>query len=103
MDGHKHLEHKASGYKLSNGYSLTDEEIEKRAQQWEDGTWEGSLATIRVGRPSLSHEPNANISFKCPESGAELIERAAKAAGVKKSAFIREAALEKALRTLAVK
>ncbi|HIY83407.1 ribbon-helix-helix protein, CopG family [Rubneribacter sp.] len=88
-------------YKLTNGYVLTDEEIERRAQEWESGTWDGHLVALRAGRPRLSHEPNANLSFKCPESGAELIARAAEATGVKKSEFMREAALEKALRVLA--
>lgn len=41
------------------------------------------------------------MSFKCPESGAELIARAAQASGMKKSAFMRAAAIEKAMRVLA--
>ena len=88
-------------YELPNGYVLTDDEIERRAQAWEDGTWGDRLVTVRVGRPRLSDEPNANLSFKCPESDAELISRAAQAVGVKKSAFMREAAVEKAERILA--
>lgn len=87
-------------YKLANGYVLTDEEIEARAQEWEDGTWKGELVELRAGRPRLSSEPNANLSFKCPQSGAAMIERAAELSGVKKSAFMREAALEKAARIL---
>lgn len=88
-------------YTLPNGYILTDDEIERRAMEWEDGTWSGSLATVRAGRPRLSDEPNANMSFKCPESGAELIARAAQLSGVKKSAFMRDAAIEKAAHVLA--
>lgn len=88
-------------YELPNGYVLTDDEIERRAKAWEDGTWDGSLVTIRAGRPRLSDEPNANLSFKCPESSAELIARAAEAVGVKKSAFMRDAAIEKAAYILA--
>ncbi len=87
-------------YKLANGYVLTDEEIEKNAAQWEEGTWEGGLVTLRVGRPRLSEEENKNISFKCPASAADLIERAAKIQGVKKSEFIRQASLEKAMSVL---
>lgn len=56
---------------------------------------------VRSGRPRLSDEPNANLSFKCPESGADLIARAAEASGVSKSAFVRDAALEKAAAVLA--
>lgn len=87
-------------YKLPNGYILADEEIEQRVEMWENETWDGSLATIRSGRPRLSDEPNANLSFKCPASSAQLIERAALASGVKKSAFMRNAAIEKAVRIL---
>lgn len=87
--------------KLANGYVLSDEEIESRVREWEDGTWKGSLVELRVGRPRLSDEPNANLSFKCPESGAQMIEQAAKASGVKKSVFMRDAALEKAALVLA--
>ena len=87
--------------KLANGYVLSDEEIESRVREWEDGTWKGSLVELRVGRPRLSDESNANLSFKCPESGAQMIEQAAKASGVKKSAFMRDAALEKAALVLA--
>ena len=88
-------------YKLANGYVLSDEEIESRAKEWEDGTWKGELVELRAGRPRLSAEPNANLSFKCPQSGADMIEKAAEISGVKKSAFMREAALEKAARILA--
>lgn len=87
-------------YTLANGYVLDDAEIEARARQWEDGTWDGHLVEIRAGRPRLSDEPNASISFKCPVSSADMIEKAARAMGVKKSAFIREAALEKAAQVL---
>lgn len=89
-----------SGYQLADGRVLTDEEIERRASEWDRGTWAGHLRAVRVGRPRLSDEATANLSFKCPASGAELIARAAQATGVKKSAFIRAAALEKAARVL---
>ena len=87
-------------YRLANGYELSDEEIEKRAREWEEGTWRGTLVKTRAGRPRHSAEENANLSFKCPISAAALIARAAELSGVKKSAFMREAAVEKALRVL---
>jgi hypothetical protein len=83
-------------YLLPNGKTLTEEEIEKRATEWENGTWDGHLVTVRVGRPRLSSEANTNLSFKCPESQARMISLAAKASGMKKSAFMRNAAIEKA-------
>ena len=38
-----------SEYKLSNGHILSDEEIEARATQWENGSWEGGLVAIQPG------------------------------------------------------
>ena len=109
-------------YKLKNGYVLTDAEIEARAMEWEDGTWRGPLVDIScVGKSAfiremaeyklkngyvltdaeIAAEPLANMSFKCPESHAEMIAKAAEISGVGKSAFIREAAVEKAVSILA--
>lgn len=88
-------------FKLANGTVLTDDEIERESEEYESGTWSGSLTNLRVGRPRLSDgEANANLSFKCPETGAALIERAAAACGMRKSEFLRSAAIEKAERVL---
>ena len=88
-------------YKLADGKVLTDRDIEEMAREWEEGTWEGPLVELRVGRPRLSEEPNANLSFKCPESSAALIAAAAKELGIKKSSFMRDAADEKSVRFMA--
>jgi hypothetical protein len=90
-------------YRLANGSVITDEDIEREcAREYESGSsWEGSLVNLRVGRPRLSEvEANANLSFKCPKTGADLIERAAAACGMRKSEFLRSAAIEKAERIL---
>ena len=88
-------------FKLANGTVLTDDEIERESEEYESGAWSGSLTNLRVGRPRLSDgEENANLSFKCPETGAALIERAAAACGMRKSEFLRSAAIEKAERVL---
>ena len=43
-------------YKLTNGYVLTNEEIEARAKEWEDGTWKGQLVELRHrGQHGLCH------------------------------------------------
>ena len=55
-------------YKLANGYVLTDEEIEARAREWEDGTWKGQLVELRAGRPRLSSEPKP----PCPALSARV-------------------------------
>ncbi|MBU9001130.1 MULTISPECIES: type II toxin -antitoxin system TacA 1-like antitoxin [Bacteria] len=88
-------------YRLANGSVITDEDIERECAEYESGSWEGSLVNFRVGRPRLSEvEANANLSFKCPKTGADLIERAAAACGMRKSEFLRSAAIEKAERIL---
>lgn len=43
-------------YMLVNGDVLTDEMIEREADEFERGTWEGYLTSIRVGRPPLTNE-----------------------------------------------
>lgn len=88
-------------FRLANGTVITDEDIERECAEYESGSWTGALANIRVGRPRLSEgEANANLSFKCPKTSADLIERAATACGMRKSEFLRSAALEKAERIL---
>ena len=88
-------------YRLANGSVITDEDIERECAEYESGSWEGTLTSLRVGRPRLSDgEGNANLSFKCPKTGAALIERAAVACGMQKSEFLRSAAIEKAERIL---
>ena len=85
-------------YRLANGSAITDEDIERECAEYESGSWEGSLVNFRVGRPRLSEvEANANLSFKCPKTGAD---RAAAACGMRKSEFLRSAAIEKAERIL---
>lgn len=78
--------------RLANGYVLTDAEVERRAREWEDGTWRGHLERTRVGRPSLSDgEETTTVSFRVPSSKVIDFERKAKAAGETKSQAYRRA------------
>lgn len=88
-------------FRLANGTVITDEDIERECAEYESGSWTGTLTRLRVGRPRLSDgEGNASLSFKCPKTGADLIERAAAACGMHKSEFLRSAAIEKAEKIL---
>lgn len=88
-------------YRLANGDVLTDEDIEREAKEYESGEWLGSLTSLKVGRPSLAEgQRTLSMSFRCPEAGAALIEEAAALSGKKKSTFVREAAIEKAISIL---
>lgn len=65
---------------LANGTAITDEDIERECAEYESGSWLGTLTGLRVGRPGLSDgEDDADLSFKCPKTDADLIERAAAA------------------------
>lgn len=60
-------------FRLANGSTITDEDIERECAEYESGSWEGDLVSIRVGRPSLSEgETNTNLSFKCQKTGSDL-------------------------------
>lgn len=86
------------------GFKVTREMIEQWCAAYDAGELPDGYAfdgPIKPGRPKLSNEATSSLSFKCPESGADMIARAAKAAGIKKSALMRDAALEKAAEILA--
>lgn len=54
-------------YSLAGGGVITDEELERRATQFEAGTWEGTLSNIRVGRPR-GEEKLIPVTVRLPES-----------------------------------
>lgn len=86
---------------LASGTAITDGDIERECAEYESGSWAGTLTGLRVGRPGLSDgEDNANLSFECPKTDADLIERAASACGMRKSECLRSAAIEKAEKIL---
>lgn len=86
-----------------NGEVLDDRAIERLAEPWDrgelpEGAW---IGVPKLGRPRLSAEPLEVVSFKVPVSMAATIRQAAEASGETRSAFLREAAMEKAQRVLA--
>lgn len=83
-------------YKLANGEVLTDEDLEREAEMWENDTWEGHLVNIRIGRPPISDEELGVVTFKAPKSRIAAMERKASEQGVSKSQFMR-AAMEQAI------
>lgn len=79
-------------HKLENGYRLTDEEIECRAEEWENDTWTGPLAPIAIGRPRLrDEEESVIVSFRLPQSSVDEVERVRANHGLSKSDFYRQA------------
>lgn len=82
--------------KLINGETVTDEDFERWADEWENDTWEGPLVDIRIGRPPISDEELGVVTFKAPKSRIAAMERKASEQGMSKSQFMR-AAMERAI------
>lgn len=76
-----------SEWKLANGGILTDEQIEREAREYEEGSWEGTLVGIQVGRPPLSDEELVTVPVKFPASMVAAIDSRSK----NRSDFIRRA------------
>lgn len=99
---------KVTPFYAEDGTLVTDEmlsELEAQASRGElkfDGpiTYGPPPDPPSVGRPRLADEELEVVSFKMPKSMSNLIKLAAKKAGSSRSAFLREAALEKAVATL---
>ncbi|WP_204584729.1 hypothetical protein [Collinsella intestinalis] len=62
-------------YRLASGDVVTDEELEREASSFEDGSWEGRLENVRVGRPPLADEPLVTVPVKFPASMVAAIDR----------------------------
>ncbi|MCB7038515.1 ribbon-helix-helix protein, CopG family [Eggerthella sinensis] len=84
-------------YATKNGTVLTDKALDDMAQEYEKGTWQGTLGSVTMGRPKLYDEELETISFRLPKSRIAAIDEAAKRRGESKSAFLR-AAVEQHLR-----
>ena len=71
--------------------TMTDEMIEKLAEEWENDTWSGHLDKVVMGRPRISEEDLVNVTFRIPKSRLTSIERIANENGETRSEFLRNA------------
>ena len=78
------------GFEADNGTVLTDEMLDKRAEEYEDGTWSGH-GEVAMGRPRLYDEDMGTVSFRLPCSRIRAVEAAARRQGESKSDFFRRA------------
>ena len=78
------------GFEADNGTVLTDEMLDKRAEEYEDGTWSGH-GEVAMGRPRLYDEDMGTVSFRLPCSRIRAVEAAAKRQGESKSDIFRRA------------
>lgn len=61
-------------YKLANGGTLTDADIERESAEYEAGTWEGHLERIHVGRATEGDDPLVTVAVKFPASMVAAID-----------------------------
>lgn len=80
-------------YTLINGEVLTDEDLEREALEFENGTWKGELRDYRwgPGRPPLSGEGTVMLSFRAPANEVDAFELKALQNGETKSQAMRTA------------
>lgn len=72
-----------------DGIEITDELVERWAEPWERGEIPGTPGKIVVGRPRISAEDLATITFKLPKSQVAALDETAKRAGETRSQFLR--------------
>ena len=83
---------------VSGGVIVTDELVETWAEPWDSSGIEGTPGPITVGRPRLSHEELATVSFKLPESWLGWVDAKALVEGMTRSQILR-ALIEREMRS----
>jgi hypothetical protein len=85
------------GFVANNGAIVTDEMLDKLAEEYESGEWpERKEGKVTLGRPRISSEELVNVTFRMPRSRVAAIERLADASGESRSEFLRDI-IDKAL------
>jgi predicted DNA binding CopG/RHH family protein len=77
-------------YKLKDGSTLTDAEIENIASEYESGKWKGHLQNVTIVAPDRE-EATKVVTFRLTESRAAAVKAATKKAGITQSEFYRRA------------
>ncbi|WP_294439761.1 toxin-antitoxin system antitoxin subunit [uncultured Slackia sp.] len=72
-----------------NGTVLTDEQLERIAEQFEDGEWpEGETRIVR-GRPQLFEEALKSVTYKDTASEIAAMDARAASLGLSRSEYLR--------------
>ncbi|WP_055426728.1 ribbon-helix-helix protein, CopG family [Bifidobacterium aesculapii] len=72
-------------------FSVTDEQLNHMAAEYESGDWEGGVGSVVPGRPRIYDEEMETISFRLPKSRVNAIDAKAKRNGETRSQFLRQA------------
>ena len=76
---------------LNKKFGVTEEQLNAWAEEYENGSWKGSLGEITPGRPRLYAEELETISFRLPKSRVVAIEAVIARKGGSRSEFLRSA------------
>ena len=76
---------------LNERFHVTDDQLNRQAAQYEDGSWQGITEPAKPGRPRLYDDELETISFRLPKSRIDAIDAASKQQGESRSEFIRRA------------
>jgi hypothetical protein len=77
--------------KLNELFSVTDEQLDAEAKEYEDGTWSAPLGKPIMGRPSIANEEVRLVTVRLPLSKIHALEKRATEKGSTRSQAIREA------------
>ena len=76
-------------YRTAKGTLLTDELLDELAEACERGEYPGTAGEIVVGRPRVSAEDLATVTFKLLNSQVAALDETAKRADETRSQFLR--------------
>lgn len=76
---------------INDFLGVTEEDLDKEAEQYENDTWEGGLTKASPGRPKLYDEEMRTVSFRVPASQQRAVAAASSQLGISRSEFFRNA------------
>lgn len=71
-------------------FGTTTEELDAKAAEYEDGSWEGPLVHHVRGRPSLYDETMTDLHVRVPRSTLKTLDQHAASAGKTRSQYVRD-------------
>ena len=77
--------------KINKRFGVTEEQLDKEAKEYEDGSWDAPLGKLIIGRPSIANEEVKPITIRLPVSKISAIDKAASSQGRTRSAIKRDA------------
>ena len=78
-------------YREHKGTMLSDELLDKLAEEYEKGEWVGHTGEVRLGRPRLSEEKLVTITLKISPASLAIVDKRAKEQGGSRSDYLRAA------------